>query len=145
MNWIPLALIIAFGYGSYNFLIKASADHIHQILGAVILQFVALLFGCCALGWLKSQGASITGNVEGIRYAMLAGVAVGTAEVLSFYFYAKGISASFGIPMIVGGTIVVGALLGIFILREQLTFIQWIGLGCIIFGITLLSTSPKFG
>jgi bacterial/archaeal transporter family protein len=53
MHWLILLLLTALFFGFYNFFIKLSAGHIHEILGAVILQVIAALLGGAALLYLK--------------------------------------------------------------------------------------------
>lgn len=54
MNWIILATMVAFFYGAYNVAIKLASDNIHQVLGAVILQAVAVLVGGGIIGLAKN-------------------------------------------------------------------------------------------
>lgn len=141
MHWlIPLVLAALF-LGLYNFFIKLSAGHIHQIAGAVILQVVAFLVGGVVLAWLKLRGTPLEVSSRGVAFAVLAGVAVGLAEISAFYGFSKGVSASVGIPIMVGGTVLVGVLLGLVVLREQLTLWQGLGVLLILVGIVLAARS----
>lgn len=137
MNWIFLVLLTAFFYGIYNFFIKIASGHINQIVGAVILQIVAAVLGSLILVYLKITGAPLEMSSKGIQFAVLAGIFVGLAEIASFYAFSKGVSASVGIPIMIGGSVVVGALLGITFLRESLTLIQYLAIAMIVAGIVL--------
>ena len=141
MSWIFLAIITAFCFGAYNVFIKVASDHdINSILGAVILQFVALLIGVGALLWVKyHDGASITVTNRGVMYSVLAGIFIGVAEILSFVVYAKGVAASTGIPVIIGGSIVAGSLLGFLFLKEILSLSHIAGIIFVVAGIVLIS------
>lgn len=141
MPWIILVVLTALFFGLYNFFIKVSAGQIHQILGAVILQAVALLLGAIALLFLKWKGVAIDFSIKGIKYAVWAGIFVGLAEITSFYVFSKGINASVGIPVIVGGTVLVGTLLGIVFLKESVSWIQLAGIACILAGVGILASS----
>ena len=140
MPWIILVILTALFFGLYNFFIKVSAGQIQQILGAVILQAVALLLGGVALLFLKWKGVPVSFSPKGIFYAVLAGVFVGLAEITSFYVFSKGINASVGIPVIVGGTVLVGAVLGIVFLKESVSWIQLAGIACILAGVAILAS-----
>ena len=140
MPWIILVILTALFFGLYNFFIKVSAGQIQQILGAVILQAVALLLGGVALLFLKWKGVPVSFSPKGILYAVLAGVFVGLAEITSFYVFSKGINASVGIPVIVGGTVLVGAVLGIVFLKESVSWIQLAGIACILAGVAILAS-----
>ncbi|HNT29468.1 MAG TPA: EamA family transporter [bacterium] len=139
MNWIFLALLTASLYGIYNFFIKIASGHINQIAGAVILQIVAALLGSVILIYLKLSNTQLEISSKGILFAILAGVGVGLAEITSFIVFSKNVPASIGIPIIIGGSVVISALLGLFFLKENYTPVHVIGLVSIVAGITLLS------
>jgi transporter family protein len=140
MHWLIILIITAVFFGFYNFFIKVSAGHIHEILGAVILQAVALLLGGAVLIYLKVKNLPFENSSRGLLFAVLAGVAVGLAEITSFYAFSKGTPASIGIPVIVGGTVVVGTLLGVLFLKEQLHWQHYTGITLILAGIFIIAS-----
>src|SRR3989344_4711707 len=139
MSWVLLALVTAIFFGAYNFFIKVSSGHINQIAGAFILQAVATLIGGAILLFLKFTNSPIEISDKGLYYAVLAGVFVGLAEITSFFVFSKGISASVGIPIIIGGSVLFGAVLGWFILKENFNLISVLAIGLILIGIVLLT------
>ena len=139
MHWLPLAIITTIFLGLYHFFIKLSSGHINQVLGALILQIVAMVVGLVFLIVLKYIGATFAMTNKGLTYALLAGVSIGLAEVLTFYLFSKGVPASVGIAILIGGTVVVGAFLGIVFLRESLSIMQYIAIILIILGVSLLA------
>jgi bacterial/archaeal transporter family protein len=139
MHWLILLLLTALFFGFYNFFIKLSAGHIHEILGAVILQVIAALLGGAALLYLKIQNTGLDFSAKGIRFAVFAGLFVGLAEITSFYAFSKGVAASVGIPVIVGGTVLVGTILGVVVLKETLSVWQYLAVVMILAGIALLA------
>lgn len=139
LGWLPVAIVTAIAFGLYNVFIKVSSDRIDQVLGAVILQVVALLLGG---GFLLAQhlgGRELAISRSGLLYAALAGLAVGLAEILSFVVFARGAPASLGSPIIMGGSVLVAALLGVAVLRESLQWSHVGGIALIVGGIALLS------
>ena len=84
--WIGPALICALAYALYNIFIKKGSASIHPVLGGVILQFVAAILGSLLLGILvaKEGMEEMQYDNAGVGWAILAGVAVGAAEILSF-------------------------------------------------------------
>jgi transporter family protein len=139
VHWIFLAILTAFFYALYNIFIKIASGSIHEILGAVILQMVAALLGGVLLLILKIRGTDMEISPRGIGLSVLAGVFVGLAEVFSFLVFAKGVPASAGIPVIIGGSVLFAGLIGLFFLREQFSFSALLGLLFIIAGIYFLS------
>ncbi|MES2732680.1 MAG: EamA family transporter [Bacteroidota bacterium] len=139
MQWLIPVILAALCFGLYNFCIKVASGQIHEMLGAAILQAVALGLGVIALVFLKTKGAVFHSSPKGFGYAMAAGLFVGLAEILSFYAFSKGLPASVGIPVIVGGTLLTGILLGQWVLKETLSPLQYLAIAMIISGALILA------
>ena len=141
--WIGPALACALSYALYNLFIKKASASMDPILGGVLLQIVAAALGA---GLLVIQRARATAPLEvsklGVRWAVAAGVAVGVAEILSFIISGLGVPASKSIPAIIGGSVVIGTLLGAVWLGEQLTRRGWVGVAFIALGIALVGIDP---
>lgn len=135
LQWIFPALGCAMAYALYNIFIKKGSSHINPVMGGVILQLVAALLGCCLLGFLVLQETSNGGEVgnviaydnTGIFWAILAGLAVGTAEIVSFIVSGMGVQAMQSIPIIIGGSVLFGTVIGALALHEDLTLRGWFG------------------
>ncbi|HEX3074394.1 MAG TPA: hypothetical protein VHP30_12345, partial [Ignavibacteriales bacterium] len=105
MQLIILLVVTALFFALYNVFLKAASGGIQQMLGAIILQITAAFIGTIAILYLKGTNTVFNYTKEGITYAILSGVFVGLAEILSFYIFSKNVNASVGIPIIIGGTI----------------------------------------
>jgi bacterial/archaeal transporter family protein len=144
--WIGPALVCALCYALYNIFIKKGSASIHPVLGGVILQFVAALVGSVlliALVFNYEGGVSdLPCDRTGIFWAVWAGVAVGSAEILSFIVSGMGVQAMQSIPIIIGGSVLFGTTLGFFLLKEALTYRGWLGVVLIAAGIALVGTDP---
>lgn len=75
-------------------------------------------------------------------WACCAGIAVGTAELLSFCVSGMGVQASQSIPIIIGGSVMFGAVLGLLMLGETLMLQGWSGVLLLMTGIALVATDP---
>jgi transporter family protein len=139
MDGVLLLFLPAVLYGLYTFSIKISSEGINQIAGAVILQVVAALLGVVGLVGLMVSKAPILTTARGVWMAVCAGVFVGLAEISTYYVFSRGVPVSVGLPIIVGGTVVTGAVLGLWFLRESLGLIQYAGIGLIVVGAVLLT------
>ena len=139
INWLPLALLTALCLALYNFFIKLAANHLPPAVGAVILQLVAAALGAGWLLKLKLQGQPLPVSSKGIGLAVLAGLGVGLAEILTFVVFQRGVNSSVGTPVIVGGSVLLTAVLGLVWLREGLTLPQAGGLFLVVVGIVLLA------
>lgn len=144
--WIVPALCCAMAYALYNIFIKKGSSHINPVLGGVILQLVAAMLGCCLLGFLvvKEGGSEVIDyDREGINWAILAGLAVGTAEIVSFFVSSLGVQAMQSIPIIIGGSVMFGTVLGAVALREVLSARGWLGVVMISVGISLVGLDSE--
>ena len=138
-NWLPLALLTALCLALYNFFIKLASNHVSPAVGAVVLQLVAAALGGVWLLKLMLQGHPLALSGKGLGLAALAGLGVGLAEILTFVVFQRGVNSSVGTPVIVGGSVLLTAVLGLVVLRETLTFSQAGGLLFIVVGIALLA------
>ena len=138
-SWLPLALLTALCLALYNFFIKLASGHLAPAVGAVVLQLVAAALGAAWLFHLKWQGQPVSLTRTGLGLAALAGLGVGLAEILTFVVFQRGVPSSVGTPVIVGGSVLLTALLGLALLRESLSLAQAGGLLCIVVGIALLA------
>lgn len=145
IKWIGPALLCALSYALYNIFIKKGSASIHPVLGGVILQFIAALLGSILLGLLVTRDGGfemIEYDHDGIYWSIMAGIAVGAAEMISFFVSGMGVQAVQSIPIIIGGCVLFGAILGFLTLGEEMTIQGWLGIGLLIIGITLVATDP---
>jgi transporter family protein len=143
--WIGPALLCAAAYAFYNIFIKKGSASINPILGGVILQFVAALLGTVLLGglvWKEGGAEVITYDYWGVFWAVCAGLAVGVAEMLSFCVSGMGVQATQSIPIIIGGSVMFGSVLGAVLLHEQMTMHGWSGVVLLVIGICFVATDP---
>jgi bacterial/archaeal transporter family protein len=148
-SWLVPGFSCATAYALYNLFIKKSASHeMDPILGGVILQFVAaamgtvLYFGQRMFASTGSTTRSVISR-QGAQWSVAAGFAVGAAELLSFIVSGKGVPATQSIPFIVGGSILLGTILGTVWLQERLSPKGWVGVALIAAGIVLVSMDPS--
>lgn len=139
MPYVLLA-IAAVMFGLYNVFIKLSADHIQAVLGAVILQFVAAFLGLGLLLYFKyTDNIVLNVTPQGIGLAVLAGLAIGIVEILTFVIYARGVDVAVGNPLIVGGSLIVTTGIGWLFLREVLNPWQVAAVLSIVAGVLVLA------
>ena len=153
LHWIIPALICALAYALYNIFIKKGSDYIHPVLGGVLLQVVAACLGTMMYLCLIIFNKFIDENEEnldkmrdvqrdGFLWSCLAGLAVGIAEMISFYVMGTGVPAVQAIPVIIGGSVLFGSFFGVMMLGEYMSFQGWFGVCLLVGGIGLVSTDP---
>lgn len=139
MPYVLLALA-AVMFGLYNVFIKLSSDHIQAILGAVVLQFVAAFLGLGLLAYFKyTDQIELHVSSRGVTLAVLAGVAIGLVEILTFIIFSRGVDVAVGNPVIVGGSLIVTTGVGWLFLRETLNPWQVAAVFSIIGGVAVLA------
>mmetsp|Transcript_10060 Transcript_10060/g.14944 ORF Transcript_10060/g.14944 Transcript_10060/m.14944 type:complete len:238 (-) Transcript_10060:421-1134(-) len=146
--WIGPALCCAMAYALYNIFIKKGSSHINPVLGGVILQIVAAILGVCLMTFLMiKEGGSevIVFDSEGIQWAVLAGLSVGVAEIVSFFVSSLGVQAMQSIPIIIGGSVLFGTVIGAVALGEDLSMRGWFGVILISVGISLVGMDSEGG
>jgi transporter family protein len=147
--WIGPALCCAMAYALYNIFIKKGSATINPVLGGVILQLVAAMLGLFLLlllvYWEGGTEDVLVYDGAGIRWAVLAGVAVGSAEIISFFVSSLGVQAMQSIPIIIGGSVMFGTTIGAVFLREELTYRGWAGVVMISCGISLVGLDTVGG
>jgi transporter family protein len=144
--WIVPALSCAAAYAFYNIFIKKGSSSINPVLGCVVLQFVAALLGVGLLGSIlifdKNARDQIHYDRKGLMWSCCAGLAVGTAEMLSFCVSGMGVQATQSIPIIIGGSVIFGNILGTILLGETMMLHGWSGVALLVFGIGMVATDP---
>jgi len=145
MQWLAPAMICALMYALYNIFIKKGSASIHPILGGVVLQIVAAALGALLCGYLVYGPTQepMFYDVEGFSFAILAGIAVGAAEILSFVVNGMGVPAVQSIPVIIGGSVMFGTVIGRVFLAEILSPRGWFGVVLIATGITLVGMESE--
>lgn len=114
-------------------------------LPGVVLQFVAAIFGSTLLLAIIIKDGGTSGlayDHAGLFWSCMAGVAVGTAEMLSFTVSGLGVNATQSIPTIIGGSVLFGAVLGLLMLGETMMWPGWSGIVLLTTGIAYVATDP---
>jgi len=152
MTPLLLLLLITGCYAAYNLLVKVSGSHTEvtaaPILATISLQLAALSVSLICLAYLNRGNINIALPGKVYFWAVLAGVCIGTAEVMYFYLFRglggeKPMAANVAIPFIVGGTIAVVVLVSHFVFRESMGLGQWIGVSLAFAGMIVLGLSSR--
>jgi transporter family protein len=138
-TWIGPALSSALSYALYNIFIKLGSASIHPVLGGVILQFVAASLGSCLLGASRDK---LTFDSKGVLWSVCAGIFVGLAEILSFQVSGMGVEASKSIPVMIGGSVAFGSVIGFILLQERMTKKGWFGVLLVVLGVICVAADP---
>ncbi len=111
----------------------------------VILQLVAALLGVVLLASLMlsaDKSFKLHYDRNGLLWSVSAGIAVGLAEMLSSCVSGLGVPAMQSIPVIIGGSVMFGAVLGVVLLGEKLMHHGWSGVLILVVGIVCIAIDP---
>ena len=139
MKGIGLAILAGILFACYQLAVKLSAGHIQELLGAVVLQAVAVVVGILIFLTFKDGSEQLVYTSTGLKFAIIAGILVSLAEIIAFYAFAQDISPSVGITLIVGVNILVGLGLDYFWFKSDLSFSQLLGIVLVLVGVILIS------
>ena len=153
MFTIILLCLVTIFYSAYNLLVKASSSNIHDVSLAPILATLSLQVGALSVSlvyfmYLLQKGQVVGLPTKAYGWALVAGLCIGTAEVLYFYLFRgvageKPISASVAIPLIVGGTLLISVLVSRLLFNESINTGQWLGIGLAVIGLATLALSSR--
>ena len=143
--WILPGSLCALAYALYNLSIKQAATHkMDPLLGGVVLQFIAASLGTfmyiIKLKTTSTAPVNVLATVSRAAWfwSVAAGISVGAAEILSFYVSSKGVQAMQSIPVIIGGSVLLGTVLGSVWMKESMSLRGWLGVLLIGAGIALV-------
>jgi|SRR5680860_51890 len=139
MSWLIFAILAATSFGFYNFFIKISADKLSPTIALMLIAGTAFVVAMISTIFLKLTGQNLIFSKNVIYYPILAGLFTGVAEIFYLSMYSKNAPVSVGTPIVVGGTILVAVVLGIFLLKEPLNIEKVSGVILLLIGLVVLS------
>lgn len=133
------ALVVAgILYGLFGFFVSKSSAHTNAFLANAIfntlgglIPFAVFLF----IYYRESLGRTAFIDKEGWIWNIAAGITIAVFSVLLVKIFARGGDLGYVLPVVYGIALVVGTLLGYFILHEKLAFLHIAGVMLIVFGV----------
>jgi len=138
---ILYVIIGALGTGLWNVFISSASRQMHPLLGALITELTAFAAG--ALIFLPVVGSGFPKvSLKAVVMCMLAGLSVLLADFFILKAYKQGIHISIGGPIIIGGSILVVTLAGLF-LGEKMTLLKAGSILMIVCGASILGSLSR--
>ncbi|MBU4257088.1 EamA family transporter [Patescibacteria group bacterium] len=138
---ILFAIIAAIAFGVWTVFHQQAANKIDYLVGAIIISFTAVVLGLMFL-LPKIKSTALFSNPKGILFAVLAGVCALAIDFFALKAYGSGLAVSVAGPIIIGGSIAVAAVIGLF-MGETLTLMKVLGLIFVIAGASILAAFSK--
>jgi transporter family protein len=138
---ILYVIIGALGTGLWNVFISSASRQMHPLLGALITELTAFTAGVLFFLPVLSSGFPKV-SFRAVIMCMLAGLSVLLADFFILKAYKQGVQISIGGPIIIGGSIVVVTLMGLF-LGERMTLLKALSILMIVSGASILGSLSR--
>ena len=135
---ILYVIIGAIGTGLWNVFISSASRQMHPLLGALITELTAFTAGALIFLPVVSSGFPKV-SFKAVGMCMLAGLSVLIADFFILKAYKQGVHISIGGPIIIGGSIIVVTLMGVF-LGEKMTLLKALSILMIVSGASILGS-----
>lgn len=134
---IVLILIAIVLYTAFDLFVAKAGGKINDSLASAIFNGLGALVPLVIYMVMKNQSKN-NFTKEGIVYSVLAGVSIAIFSIILVNIFSRAENVSFVLPAIYGGTVVLGALAGVVVFKEQLNTLTTIGLVITIIGLGLI-------
>ena len=138
---IVYVIIGALGTGLWNVFISSASRQMHPLMGALITELTAFTVGALIFLPMVSSGFPKV-SFKAVGMCMLAGLSVLLADFFILKAYKQGVQISIGGPIIIGGSIVVVTLMGLF-LGEKITLLKAVSILMIVCGASILGSLSR--
>jgi len=138
---ILYVIIGAIGTGLWNVFISSASRQMHPLLGALITELTAFTAGALIFLPVASSGFPKV-SFKAVVMCMLAGLSVLLADFFILKAYKQGVQISIGGPIIIGGSIIVVTLMGVF-LGEKITLLKALSILMIVSGASILGSLSR--
>ncbi|MEZ5919696.1 MAG: EamA family transporter [Alphaproteobacteria bacterium] len=143
MSWVLYACIVVLGAAGIHIFSKISQPFITVYPALLVATASAFVSAGIAAGVfvLFRGGFSTIGVIQpaGLLYAALVGVCITVAHLAIFYMYGANAPLSIAMPIVRMGAVVLAVFAGVLFFREQLTFINYAGIGLAILAVILMA------
>ncbi len=135
---IVFALIAATSFGLWTVFHQLAADKINHLFGAIIVSLTAVIAGVFFL-IPKMKTTTLYTDPKGVWILVLAGLCALAIDYFALKAYGSGLAISVAGPIIIGGSMVIAALIGFF-MGESITLMKVLGLLLVIVGSGILAS-----
>lgn len=137
MSWLIFGILASISYWFYNFFTKLAWEKVDSILALLVFSAATFLFAVVVY-LFSIDKVNFVVSKNRIR-PILAWVLWGSAEIFYLKMFAKWAPLAIWNPLVVWWTVVLATILGIIILRENITLPKIAGILLCLAGIALLA------
>lgn len=137
MTVIILLIVAIICYTLFDLFVAKAGGKLNDNLAATIFNGIGAILPLAIYIIAKSKN-NLPTTKTGILYSLLAGLFIAIFSIILVNIFARAENVSFVLPTIYGGTVVLGALAGIFIFKESISLVGTVGLLLTAIGIGML-------
>lgn len=134
---IALLTLATIFYTLFDLFVAKAGGKLNDNLVATIFNGVGAIIPLLLYVLYKSKN-NLPATRGGIIYSILAGVSIAIFSIVLVNIFSRAENVSFVLPVIYGGTVVLGAIAGIFIFKESISMVGVIGLSITVLGLGLI-------
>jgi len=135
---IYFAVLAAISFGLWTVFHQQASKFINPIFGAILVSLTAVILGSFIL-LPQMKGITLFTNQKGILFVVLAGLLAFGIDYFALRTYSSGINISVGGPVIIGGSIALASIIGLFFLGEPISLLKIFGIVLVVIGSSILA------
>lgn len=143
MDWLIFAVFAAVFFGLYNYFSGKTGYITNPVLASFILYLSATFITFIVLVFHRIQNPNIQATQNGIKFAVIAGLVAGIADICYLVVFSKKVEISIVLPLVFTITTIVGALLGIILEKETVSVAKILGIFLALAGVSLIYSTYK--
>ncbi|MFZ2706647.1 MAG: hypothetical protein WAY88_00755, partial [Minisyncoccia bacterium] len=137
-SWKMFAALYTVGITGYALAAKFSGGKISPVFGALLMTACSLSIITIFYLWFRTHGGEFSYTRYGVVAAVVAGASIAIADIALFFMYARGAQISVAALLTELLSLMVITLVGLFLLKEPLSWTKGAGLLFSLIGIVLL-------
>ncbi|MBP7859774.1 hypothetical protein KA001_02340 [Patescibacteria group bacterium] len=142
MGWLNFGIIALILLTAYNLVSKLFSSRISSLYALPFISLGVFIAALISLFVIKFGNIpNLIFSKEGSLLAILAGLLWGLGGIFYFFMFSKGVPLSVGLPFTVGGLTLLGSIVGILLLHEQISAIKILGICLLMTSLFLISKS----
>lgn len=140
-NSIIYAILCAFSFASWTVFHAAASKYVNSVLGAILVSTSAIL--CGVFFWLTNKSeASFEITTKGFFFIFISGASSFCIDYLALKAYGLGLPITIGGPIIIGGSMGIACLIG-FLMGEDVSLTKISAIVLIAIGASILATQQR--
>ncbi|MBI2971576.1 MAG: EamA family transporter [Candidatus Aenigmarchaeota archaeon] len=136
---ILFAVVTAVSFAVWTVFHQQASAHVNPVFGALVVSTTAAILAAIVLV-MQMKGQPLVTDQRGIIFVLLAGIAAFAIDFFALRTYASGLPISIGGPVIIGGSVLIAAVIGLVVLGESISVMKIVGIALVVAGAGILAS-----